>query len=224
MKIVIAGGRGEADFLIGSLLSKNNTIKVINDDLNYSNYLADKYSISVLNGDSSKEYILEDADIIDYDVLVALNSDDADNFVTCLIAKNKFNIDKVVCTVVNPVNVDVFKKLGINSVISSTYTVAKLLEQATTFESLVNTLSSDDSAFSISEVTISQNSPVCNMQIKNIKIPNDSRISCITRNGKMVIPTGQTVLKENDRVLILSSKECHDLIIGMISGGVDDEN
>ena len=143
MKIVVAGGREEADFLIGSLLSKKNKVKVINEDKNYSKYLAEKHNISVLNGDSSKEYILEDADVFNYDVLIALTNNDADNFVTCQIAKKKFNVKKVVCTVTNPINVEVFEKLGINTVISSTYSVAKLLEQATTLENLVNTLSSE---------------------------------------------------------------------------------
>lgn len=223
MKIVVAGGREEADFLIGSLLSKKNKIKVINDDVNYSKYLANKYSISVMNGDSSKEYILEDADIFNYDVLVALTNNDADNFVTCLIAKRKFNINRVVCTVANPTNVDIFKKLGVNNVISSTYSVSKLLEQATTLENLVNTLSSEEEAFSISEVIIQEGASICGTQLKNIKLPEQARITCVIHKGKMVIPTGQTVLHPEDKVLLLSAKECHDKAIEVISGGVNDE-
>ena len=92
MRIVVAGGREEADFLIGSLLTKKHKVKVINDDANYSKYLAEKYNITVLKGDSSKEYILDDADIYGYDVLIALTNDDADNFVTCLVAKKNFDI------------------------------------------------------------------------------------------------------------------------------------
>ena len=61
MRIVVAGGREEADFLIGSLLTKKHKVKVINDDANYSKYLAEKYNITVLKGDSTKEYILEDS-------------------------------------------------------------------------------------------------------------------------------------------------------------------
>lgn len=223
MKIVVAGGREEADFLIGSLLSKNNKIIVINDDNYYSKYLSDKYNVSVMNGDSSKEYILEDANILGADVLVALRSDDADNFVTCLIARKKFGVKKVVCTVNNPTNVEIFKKLGINNVISSTYSVAKLLEQATTLENLVNTLSSEDEAFSITEVTIQENAELCGKKLKDVKLPNQARITCVIHNGKMVIPTGQTPLVANDKILLLSAKECHDIAIKMISGGMDDE-
>ena len=161
MRIVVAGGREEADFLIGSLLTKKHKVKVINDDANYSKYLAEKYNITVLKGDSSKEYILDDADIYGYDVLIALTNDDADNFVTCLVAKKNFDIKRIVCTVNNPTNVEIFKRLGVNNVISSTYSVAKLIEQATTLENLVNTLSSEDEAFSISELILPEDSSFC---------------------------------------------------------------
>lgn len=218
MKIVVAGGREEADFLIGSLLSKKINIKVINNDSNYSRYLSEKHNISVLNGDPSKEYILEDANITGYDVLVALDSNDADNFVTCQIAKKRFNIKKVVCTVTNPTNVDVFKKLGINNVISSAYSVARLLEQATTLEKLVNTLSAEDEAFSMSEIIISEESYYAGKQLKEVKLPSKARITCVIHKGKMVIPTGQTTIYADDKILLLSSKECHNEAIESLSG------
>ncbi len=223
MKIVVAGGREEADFLIGSLLSKKNKVKVINEDKNYSKYLAEKHNISVLNGDSSKEYILEDADVFNYDVLIALTNNDADNFVTCQIAKKKFNVKKVVCTVTNPINVEVFEKLGINTVISSTYSVAKLLEQATTLENLVNTLSSEDNAFSMSEIIINDNARCVGKRLYEIKLPSQARIACVIHKEKMVIPTGQTMINVGDRVLLLSAKECHDEAIKIISGVTRDE-
>lgn len=223
MKIVVAGGREEADFLIGSLLSKKNKVKVINEDKNYSKYLAEKHNISVLNGDSSKEYILEDADVFNYDVLIALTNNDADNFVTCQIAKKKFNVKKVVCTVTNPINVEVFEKLGINTVISSTYSVAKLLEQATTLENLVNTLSSEDNAFSMSEIIISDNARCVGKRLYEVKLPSQARITCVIHKEKMVIPAGQTMINVGDRVLLLSAKECHDEAIKIISGVTRDE-
>lgn len=223
MKIVVAGGREEADFLIGSLLTKKHKVKVINDDPNYCKYLAEKYNITVLRGDSSKEYILEDADIYGYDVLIALTNNDADNFVTCLVAKKNFDIKRIVCTVTNPTNVEIFKKLGVNNVISSTYSVARLIEQATTLENLVNTLSSEDQAFSISEVIIQENSMICGKPLKSIKLPEQARITCVIHKGKMRIPTGTTVLHDGDKILLLSAKECHEKAIEMISGGKDDE-
>ena len=130
----------------------------------------------------------------------------------------KFNVNKVVCTVANPANVEVFKRLGINNVISSAYSVARLLEQATTLENLVNTLSAEDEAFSVSEITIQEDSFYVGKQLKEVKLPAKARITCVIHKGKMLIPTGQTTINAEDKVLLLSSKECHDEAIECLSG------
>lgn len=50
MKIVVAGGRSKADFLIGSLLEKKHEVTVINDEEAYCRYLSEKYNIPVVVG------------------------------------------------------------------------------------------------------------------------------------------------------------------------------
>lgn len=41
MKIIVAGGRNKADFLIGSLLEKKHEVTVINDEEAYCRYLSE---------------------------------------------------------------------------------------------------------------------------------------------------------------------------------------
>lgn len=48
MKIVVAGGRAKADFLIQSLVDKKNQVVAINDGEMYCKYLAGKYDIPVV--------------------------------------------------------------------------------------------------------------------------------------------------------------------------------
>lgn len=54
MKIVVAGGRSKADFLIGSLLEKKHEVTVINDEEAYCRYLSEKYNIPVVVGNPCK--------------------------------------------------------------------------------------------------------------------------------------------------------------------------
>ena len=84
----------------------------------------------VVCGDATKRYVLDDADIEGSDLIIALSDSDADNLVICQMAQRYFDIERQVCTVSDPRNVVVFKKLGISSVISATYTVARLIEEA----------------------------------------------------------------------------------------------
>ena len=218
MKIVIAGGRNEADFLISSLLNKSHKLTVINDDEKYCGYLSATHGIAIIYGDPCKQYVLSDAGIFDYDILIALKPDDADNLAICQAAKRIFGIKKAVCTVSNPKNVEVFKKLGVNTVISATYMVANIIEQATTIESLIKTLSIEDEKVILSELLVDNSYPIVNKRIMDIHFPQGIIISCILRGNDMLVPNGQTVILADDKLIIISSPQNQELAVNAITG------
>ena len=78
MKIVIAGGKAKADYLIRLLNGKGHQLIVINDDLEFCTYLSQAHQIPVVHGDPCKLYVLDEANIEDGDVIIALKAADAD--------------------------------------------------------------------------------------------------------------------------------------------------
>lgn len=129
MRVVIAGGRSRTDFLIESLVRSGNEVVVINVDRAWCEYLSAHHNVPVICGDATKRYVLDDADIEGFDLMIALSDSDADNLVICHLAQRFFGIDRQVCTAYNPRNVPVFKKLGITSVVSATYLLSKYIEE-----------------------------------------------------------------------------------------------
>lgn len=212
MNIVIAGGRNKADFLIGSLLEKQHQITVINDEENYCQFLSEKHGIPVIMGNPCKRYVLEEAEIENADILIALRPSDPDNLAICQIAKQYFHVKKVVATVSNPKNVTIFKKLGVNTAISATYMISKVIEQASTIEHLVNTLSIEQGNITLNELQLTKDCKVLNKCLKNITLPNDVIICCILRQNHMVVPNGNTKLFEHDKLFILAFPEAADRI------------
>lgn len=135
MKIAIAGGREEVDFLIGLLLKNRHRLIVINDDRTYCEHLAAEFDkVSVINGDPGREEVLNDAGIKEADVIVALCARDADNLEICQMAKRLFSVKTAICTVRNPRNVETFKALGIDQVISAAYILAQYIQQSSMAE------------------------------------------------------------------------------------------
>ena len=63
MKIVIAGGKAKADYLIRLLNGKGHQLIVINDDLEFCTYLSQAHQIPVVHGDPCKLYVLDEANI-----------------------------------------------------------------------------------------------------------------------------------------------------------------
>lgn len=130
MRVAIAGGRSRTDFLVESLVVDGNEVVVINGDRTWCEHMSARHGVPVVCGDATKRYVLDDADIEGFDLVIALSDSDADNLVICQMAQRYFDIERQVCTVSDPRNVAVFKKLGVSSVISATYTVARLIEEA----------------------------------------------------------------------------------------------
>ena len=132
MRIAIVGGKNKADFIISSLIEKDNKIMVINDEEEFCHYLAKKHKIPVYHGDISRSYTLEDAGIEGYDLIIALGVLDSDNLAICQSAKKLLNIKKAVAVVSNPKYVDVFEKLGVDKAISATYLLANYIAEEST--------------------------------------------------------------------------------------------
>jgi len=219
MRIVIAGGKNKADFLIGSLLKKKHHLVVINDDPAYCKYLAETHKIPVIYGDPCKHYILEDAGVYGYDLIIALKPTDADNLAICQAAKRLFHIKRDVAIVANPINVDIFKKLGVQTAISATYMVARAIEQASTIESLISSLPVEQDKIILTELLIDVKAPVCNKQIMNIDFPEDIIIGCILRGENIIVPSGKTEILPHDKLIILSPPEKQNQVIAVITGG-----
>lgn len=118
MRIAVTGGREYADFLIRILLEKNHKVTVIEPDEAFCEHLASVYDVNVVLGDPCREFILKEAGIRNYDVIMALGSTDADNLEICQMGKKALGIARAVCLVNNPRNTEVFRELGMDQVVN----------------------------------------------------------------------------------------------------------
>lgn len=137
MNIVIAGGKSKADFLVEALLKKNHKLIVINGDEEYGEYLTQTHKIPIFFGDPTKIYNLEDAGARGSDIIIALMPRDSDNLAICQAGKRIFDIKRAVAIVTNPMNVDIFKRLGVNTAISATYYLANVVAEASTADNFL---------------------------------------------------------------------------------------
>ena len=218
MKIVICDGRNEADYIIKMFKKKENTLIVINDDKEYASYLSKTHRIPVIYGESYKKSILEQAYIYNADVLISLNdANDANQYVICTLAKTLFNVKKTICTVKNPNNVELFKELGVDSPISSSYLLGNSVRAESSFESLIKSMTLDDNKIAMVEVIVSENFAIANKKIMEINFPKYANISCIYRKPNLIIPNGQTVILPKDKLLIVSTPIDQKKVIEYIS-------
>jgi trk system potassium uptake protein len=216
MKIIIAGGKHEADFIIKMFQEEHHQLTVINPDKNFAEYISNENDVEVFIGDPTKGYVLEDVDAYNADLLISLSPVDTENYITCITAKKLFNVKKTVSIVRNPKNVELFKKLGVDSVISSTYVLGQTIKNESSVESILKTLSIEDEKIIMIEISIDAEAKLTDTKIKDIKFPVNINISCIFRDPHVIIPTGETMIKADDRLIIVTTPNEQDAIIDFI--------
>lgn len=218
LKILIVGGHKKTDFLLGSLLDKEHRVTLIHDDEEFCKSMARKHDATVIWGDGSKPYMLEDAEAEEMDIVIAMTPEDPDNLVICQLAKKVYGVKRVFSTVSNPKNVEVFKKLGVDVAISATYVITKVIEQMVTIDEMAHFIPIENGNIVMMETVIRADSPICNKTLSEADIPDDAVIGCIVRGFDIVIPKGKTKVLENDKLIIISLPEAQEEIIDSVVG------
>ena len=220
MRIVIANGNNGADYIIRRFKGRAHTLTIINDDREVAHKLARNSKLPVVFGDPTKTTTLREAHIDGADLFVALGFRDTDNYVACLHARKEFGVKKCICTVQNPKNVEVFKELGIESVICSTESLVSSILAESSLEDLTKTMSFENDKIVMSEVLIRNNYAVANKRIMDINFPKDGSIACIYRRPRVIIPNGQTLILPKDKLFVLSTPDAQKSLIAFVQKSV----
>ncbi|MDD4154501.1 MAG: TrkA family potassium uptake protein [Bacilli bacterium] len=216
MKIVIANGKHEADFIINMFKGQNKDLVVINSDKNFADYIVRSSKVPVFVGEPYKRFVLEDSGTRDADIFIALGEKDTDNYAACMLAKKEFNVKKCICTVTNPKNVDTFRKLGIDSIISSTYLLANSIKTASSLEDVIQTLSIEEDKIVLTEIIINPTYKIANQKIMDINFPKNATISCIYREPHVIIPNGSTIILPKDKLVVISTPVEQEKVVKFI--------
>ena len=203
MRIVIANGDNSADYIIKNFKSRQNQLTIINDNKDVANHIAKSSKLPVIYGDFTKVSTLKEANIQGADLFIALGRKDSDHYVGCLHARRQFGVKKCICIVQNPKNVEVFKQLGLESVISSTETLVSSVIAESSLELLSKTMSFENDKIVMSEVVVTY--LIAHKRIMDLNFPKEGNIACVYRRPRVIIPNGSTLILPKDKIFILST-------------------
>ncbi|MBX6341913.1 MAG: NAD-binding protein, partial [Thermomicrobiaceae bacterium] len=161
----------------------------------------------VMQGDGAEAETLARAGAARADVVIAVTGDDEDNLVICQVAKARFGVERTIARVNNPKNEELFRRLGIDVTVSQTNVILSIIEQQIPQRPFVHLMALRHAELAIVEAKVSETSPVVNQQIERIKLPPDVIITAILRGGDLIIPTGQTVVRANDELIVVTKRE-----------------
>ncbi len=219
-RALLIGGFHKARSLADSLIKKSYRVTVINNDYQSCLILAEMESLTVIYGDGTKPFVLDDADAQDSDIAIALTQRDDDNLVICELCKKKFHVKKTVALVNDPKKTEFFYQMGIDSVVCAVNAITNIIEQQTFLDGIATLIPIGEARINIAEVPISGTSPVVDKKLWEINLPKGVIVGCILRGENSMIPHGDTKILAGDMLILISSDKQEMAAIKELTGQV----
>lgn len=216
-RILIIGGYHKAESLAKSFLHRGYAVIVINKNPEHCHTLAQIAELTVLIGDGSKPFVLEDAGAEKADIAIALTPFDEDNLVICQLCKKRFHVRKTVSLAADPEKISFFYSMGIDSVVCALSTITQIVEQQTFLDELT-TLLPLGNGLRISKLRLNANSPVIGKTLSEIHLSHEVIIAAIPRQDQHLVPHGDTVLCAQDILILIAAAQKEAEAVKVLTG------
>jgi trk system potassium uptake protein TrkA len=220
MKVVVSGAGAVGRHLSHDLAVRGHDVTLIEQSKRLVDHLREELpEVRVMLGDACEPWVLEEAQLASTDVVVAATGDDEDNLVTSLLAKQEFAVPRVLARVNHPGNEWLFnEQWGVDQAVSPPHILTAMVEEAVTAGDLVRLLRLEGGRASIVELKLTDSSPATGKALYEMRMPPDSTIVAVLREGHVVIPQPETVLAADDEIVALSAPESELTLRGAIVG------
>jgi len=207
MRAIVVGGGKVGYYLVKTLKEKKHRVVLIEKDIKLCEKIAEDLEVDVICGDGSDVEVLKDADIEKAEVVAAVTGKDEENLVICQMAKVNFNINKTIARINNPKNMAIFKALGVDKTVCSTQVICNSIEGEFDIEPLKIIESLNKGEMVLVEAKIDKKSAWKDKSIGQLSMPKECVILSIIRNEEVIFPNGSVQIKEDDKVLIITSTD-----------------
>lgn len=203
-KVMIIGGGKTGLFLAQKLSEFGISVKIIERDKNQCYYLAKHLeNVMILHGDGTDINLLEDENIDDMDAFVTATGYDEDNLLLALMAKNR-GIEDVIAKVSRGIYTGMVADMGVDMALNPLDISASNILRLIQGSRRVIASQLIQGQAEVMEIIITDDMKLLHRSIGELDLPHGVIIGAIHRGMDVIIPNGETVIQEGDRVMIIS--------------------
>jgi trk system potassium uptake protein len=207
--IVLAGGGKVGRSIAVDLLEDGHAVTIIEKVEQRCEQLLRDHDLLVIHGDACDVRYLEQARLERADVFVATTGDDDDNFVACQLAQTSFGVPRVISRVNTPRNEEIFSRLRIEAV-STTTLISRLIRDEVTVGDLIHLYTLRGGKVNLVEVDIPPTRRETSPRVADLDLPAESVIVCVFRGEETIIVRGDSRLRPGDQVIALTTPDMED--------------
>ena len=201
---IIGGGK------VGYMLAKTLEVMKIKTKIIEKNYerceeLSENLnSTVVLNGDGTDLKLLNEEDIGLCDVVISVTNNDERNLLCSLLVK-QLGVKRVIARVSKVLNIPLFEKVGIDIAVSPKTSAINEVKNdlAETDVDILATVEQGEAE--VLEILVKED--YNNKMVKDIRFPAPAIIGVIQRRNRVIIPKGDTLIRQNDVLIVFTKAE-----------------
>lgn len=203
-KVMIIGGGKTGFYLAGMLSEFGAAVKIIEKSKDRCHYLSTHLDdVMILHGDATDLDLLEEENLDGMDAVVTATGFDEDNLLLALTAK-QHKVEDVIAKVSRTSYVEIISAMGIDMALNPLdITTNDIIRYVQSSRTVVSSQLIQGQA-EIVEVIATSHMKIIDEPLKNLDLPDTFLVAAIHRGDKLIIPTGDTIIREDDRVIIIS--------------------
>lgn len=216
--VVIVGAGRMGVYVAEKLLKLGRNVKIIEKDYDLCRHVATDYpSAVVINGDISDKGVFDDGRLTGCDLIVTTTGNEELNILTAIYAKY-LGVKKSIALVNNINYLQICSELGINATVSPKISSVNAVLRCMRRGNVLNVYKIFDGRAEVIEFSLSGSSPLCSKALRDIKLPAGSLVVSVFRGEESIIPDGNFVFREDDRIMTFSAKDASAELTEMFSG------
>lgn len=207
MYIIIVGGGDIGGPLTELATAGGNEVVVVEKRAEKAEQLASDYDCLVINDDATIKETLVDAGADQADAIISTTDVDATNIMVCLLAQ-ELDIETVVSVVHDPAHMDIFRRVGANTIENPQRLIAEYLYQSVKRPTISDFMRVGEEA-AIFEILVTENAPIAGKTLSEAAasdlIGEETLIIAVERDGgEPIVPSGTTRIEAGDEVMVYS--------------------
>lgn len=210
MKIIVVGGGKVGTALCRSLVEEKHDVVLIEEKEAVLKNITKRHDIMGIVGNGANFKILEQADVANCDIFIALTDKDEVNMISAVLAK-QMGAKETVVRVRNPEYSNSYFKdknfLGFSLVVNPELLTARYIANSVDFPNALSVEHFVNGRVMLMEFMISDGSKLCHMSLSQFRKKFGNLVICaIERRGKLIIPDGDATLQTGDKIFVTGNR------------------
>lgn len=225
MKILIVGIGKLGEYLAKQLVKDENEVTILDKNFSKKYDIINNLDVNYVEGNGVDSHVLLEAGVNDADLLISVMDKDESNLMCSLIGK-KLGAKHTIARIRTPEyanSINILKEdLGLSMAINPELMTAFYISKNLNIPSALDSTTFLKGKIDVITLKVKENSKLENILVSNIskKLGINIIVCAIERDGKTIIPKGDTKLLSNDKIHITGTrKDLNTLFkyIGLVS-------